>query len=893
MLYKKKFFRYGFLLVILLLISLVAGSYSNLMKARFGIYGFDPTLRNFKIILASTYDASVIVANAFGGVFENANISEQTSLKDLRLTVEPGAIKTMASNLPESAKKSYYNGKLLYPDGMWKKISFRFRGRNIWHWDPNKPSLRVKLSKDNPINLQEHINFVNPEDRTMIANYYSELLAEKIGVLAHKTELVRLFINNAYYGVYQMTTREDENMLRLNGRVPGPIYVGDHLEEIWQAEQFELNGDLDSLKYVNPMAEAVDAMYAPRTIESYEKLWRNLDKEKTARWVALLNISGGIHTNFRHNHAYYFDPSAGKLEPLTSDILGLGAMLYPRGTDRIFEKNLPVVEVPINEKMNPLINVVLRDPYFYDLRNRVLYEALTGYASTESQSDLLKDIYALIDPEVKADRKKSYISALFSGWNRVPYSNWQYDNAKEEVFNWVRDRNDYLLSELDKSNVNIHTHKLENNKVVALISVAGHSAADFNLSTLPDGTVSADKTLNGLFSEVSQKRLRLYPGLKEDKDFYYKLTTSRNRIPDFSLTPSQQSYLFEFSGMKENEISLFLNESFINSVTGSKILPNINKVDKIIPEEINYSSASIHPWSFKEKILKDIVLGPGVVDINETIISNVGQGINIIPGTQINLSPGISIISKGPLKIIGTADEPILFRRLDSKKPWGVLAALGNKSTGSIIKFSDIKGGSLSINENIQYSGMVSFHHSNDVLIESSKIHGNVISDDTLHVIGGSADIKSTLIADCFGDCVDFDYVKVNIENLQLVNAGNDGLDFMTSEAIVKNSSIEGFGDKGVSGGEGSVIALNNVNIFDGYIGVASKDSTLLSLTKSSISNTEFGIDVYRKNWRYGGSGNVSVSDNSWSNNKIDVRVADGGNVNIISGQQPNNIINN
>ena len=53
----------------------------------------------------------------------------------------------------------------------------------------------------------------------------------------------------------------------------------------------------------------------------------------------------------------------------TSDILGLGTLLYPGARDRLSKPYKPDYKLPINEMMNPLLNVILRDPHFYNLRN--------------------------------------------------------------------------------------------------------------------------------------------------------------------------------------------------------------------------------------------------------------------------------------------------------------------------------------------------------------------------------------------------------------------------------------------------------------------------------------------------------------------------------------------
>ncbi len=133
------------------------------------------TFETLAIIAASSYDAILIAYNSIGVAFDNNDFSE-SFVPNIEIRVEEGSITKMASDLPKSAKEKYYSGELLYPDGVWRDIKYRFRGSSIYHFDPKKPSLRLKLSKDYPLNQLRHINLVNPEDRAMISNYFGEYL---------------------------------------------------------------------------------------------------------------------------------------------------------------------------------------------------------------------------------------------------------------------------------------------------------------------------------------------------------------------------------------------------------------------------------------------------------------------------------------------------------------------------------------------------------------------------------------------------------------------------------------------------------------------------------------------------------------------------------------------
>ena len=90
-------------------------------------------------------------------------------------------------------------------------------------------------------------------------------------------------------------------------------------------------------------------------------------------------------------------------------------------------------------------------------------------------------------------------------------------------------------------------------------------------------------------------------------------------------------------------------------------------------------------------------------------------------------------------------------------------------------------------------------------------------------------------------------------------DAGNDGLDFMSSNIKVDNYTINKCGDKGMSLGENSKITGSNIKINDCYIGIASKDRSIGSFDDVSIANSIIGLSSYVKNWRYGVPGIIEI----------------------------------
>ncbi|MFP8874755.1 MAG: hypothetical protein VCB42_09565, partial [Myxococcota bacterium] len=90
-------------------------------------------------------------------------------------------------------------------------------------------------------------------------------------------------------------------------------------------------------------------------------------------------------------------------------------------------------------------------------------------------------------------------------------------------------------------------------------------------------------------------------------------------------------------------------------------------------------------------------------------------------------------------------------------------------------------------------------------------------------------------------------------------NSGNDGLDLMETEAVVRDSIFEASGDKGISVGEGSVLLAMN-DVFDGCgIGIQAKDGSEAVAYNIDLVNNQKAVDAYRKNWRYGNGGHVRL----------------------------------
>ena len=301
---------------------------------------------------------------------------------------------------------------------------------------------------------------------------------------------------------------------------------------------------------------------------------------------------------------------------------------------------------------------------------------------------------------------------------------------------------------------------------------------------------------------------------------------------------------------------------------------------------------SLHPWQFGIKQnANDIILGPGEVTLTEDLIISHNRTLIIKQGTTVLLDKDVSIATKGPVFIRGSEENPVNIKRLSPSDPWGAFIIYGKKSGGSRISHAHFSGGSLDRIFNVDFSGMVSIHGSDDIVIEESSFSKNIISDDLLHIVYGNVKLVNVKFYKCFSDCIDFDFVTGEVENVDIYEAGNDGIDFMTSNISLTNVNIEKALDKALSVGEASRINVDSGYINNSNIGIAIKDQSIFNLSRYKMQENHIAIDVFKKNWRYGAPGEGHLSEVKFTNNEVDLQVEKDGSL-FLEQEIPSKIYN-
>jgi hypothetical protein len=222
------------------------------------------------------------------------------------------------------------------------------------------------------------------------------------------------------------------------------------------------------------------------------------------------------------------------------------------------------------------------------------------------------------------------------------------------------------------------------------------------------------------------------------------------------------------------------------------------------------------------------------------------------------MESGASLIVSGRLLAMGEAGRPVRFIA-SGEDPWGALVLRGSGANGSRLQFCEIQGGSGAKDDLSEYSGMLSVHDVQDVVVHGCTLEGNRDADDMLHAVYSDLRVEDSLFRGAVSDAVDLDLSKALIDRCVFQSNGNDALDLMSTQAVVRDSILRGSGDKGISVGEGSYVLILNSRIETNTIGLQAKDGSQAVLYNVDMIDNEKALDAYKKNWRYGSGGRIRL----------------------------------
>jgi hypothetical protein len=786
--------------------------------------------------------------------------NDYESVDTLRLRIDQGAWDRIGSDV--GATWGRWIEASIEDAGDVHPVEVRLRGDNSVHWTSEKKSISIKTSRDRLYKGHRELIF---SLKTVLSQHLTNSLAQDFDLLGPRSDVVPLYVNNQYYGIFRFIEPVDESFLRRNERMPGNIFRADAAV---RGERFK---NMPRAVFQNPYAwERVAENARPGapegvlfgfltdlargTAEDHVRFMGHFDRSELARLFALMLFTGDpYHMSDIHNQLWYEDPSSGRLHPIVWDL-------------RLLRLDEPRERFTLNQ----FWHAALRDPQLLDETLRYV----AGWLEDDRFDRLTADRAQSVN-----DRYADHFAYDFLRAGVIYAS-----PTPDVLMNFLRDNLETLREWTGDARVAAHVERSGETTWTLDLRASGYSGSELVALTTDDTAAGlelrADSNLNGVLDDSDRV-------ISTTQDASAGRTVAHLEKPEVLLPgwagsgsdlitePLHYRFFLTADSPLEN-----VGVELRRRIGGEPLAPATLDVNELVPARISW-----HPFELERPAPQDVRL-TGQVRLTEDLIVAEGARLTIEAGTDLALDPGVSILVRGQLAALGTAERPIRVRAA-TDSPWGVFALQGAGANGSRLAFVGFERGGGALLEGVEYKGSVCVYGAEDVQLTDCTLADNERCDDLLNVVSSGVDLVRCQFTGANADAVDYDLSTGSIVECVISGAPNDGIDLMTSSPRILATRIENCGDKGMSFGEDCAPLVFDCDVSGCARGLEVKDFSAPILLSSRITGNALGLLQQSKNWRYGGGGRAKLVSSLLADNTEDYRGDDGSLLTVASTDDP------
>lgn len=746
------------------------------------------------------------------------------------------------------------------------KARLRLRGDGSAHWTSEKKSFTLRTEKDE---LYKGFRTLAFSVKDVLPQWLVGTIAKDFGLLAPEQQIVPVYLNERFYGLHRFVEPVDESFLRRNLRMPGNIFRADTAERgdyfkglprevfanphIWdRVANNDRPGAFGTALLEQFLRDLNDTTDAGR-----ERFMSWLDTTELSRLLAFLLVCGDpYHMSGVHNQFWYEDPTSGKLHPVVWDV-------------RLLDLDKP----PPGSNINRFWRAALEDPRVWDGAMREVAKWLEGDKLYKLAEQRVNEAWRKYEAEFEYDTLRAgVIPPVGDPQSTLATLRKNLDTLRD----WTRE----AQVSCAVSSVGAYTWVVDvvvsGTASVELMGWRLPSAPMSWTSGQPNALVRFDRGGNGT-NDPDDESLACSLQLGRSgfaSDDYALLLDRPQQLcggravegPRVTSIPARYRY---FVSLRESEVS--------GELTFAPIVRGAFNNLPLEPTALVKGAALSRPLRHSriEALNSTNLEGEVAVAAGDVLLVGAGETLTIEPGARLNLGPDASILAKGRVLALGTAEQPITVTSSDPLLPWGVFALQGEGANGSRFEHVKFERGGAAQLERVEYKGMVCVHNARDVVFDHCEFSHNQRCDDLINIVKGDASITHSHFHDANADSIDYDMSSGLVAFNRIERSGNDGLDLMTCWPRVVGNTITDSGDKGLSVGEDSrPIVLNNT-ILRCNKGMEVKDRSEPWIVRTRIEGGPTGIHANKKNWRYGEAGWPVVVLSSIEGSKVTHLVED------------------
>ena len=704
-----------------------------------------------------------------------------------------------------------------------KKINakIKLKGQLDDHFkDDKKWSFKIKIDEKSNINNLTEFTLQPPNTLNFLNEWLFMKALEKKGLIFLKTDFVYLVVNGENFGIYTIQESTSKNTLETNKRRDGPIIGFDndnwlnevnnfHNNSVNSLEQtyfrskikpvrFNKSGDLETKSLIEKSIFLLDS-FRKKKLRTSEVF----DTDQMIDSLIIKALFAAVQYDWADMN-FYYNPFTNLLEPILKEVHTIDKV-EKHHNNWWLDSFSPIEELT---QTDHFLNQIYSDQIFYEkyltkLNKIVSEENYLNNLIQENKSKYNLYYYIL--------RRHFPLDKIIGSQNLNVFNMQKqkiYDALNPKIF-----LNAYYLSK-ENNFLNININNLQR----VPIKILGLKDEINNFEILLD----SPKFIDG-YKSVDQP----------PKDNILRIDCSLNN-----------SNYCNFNNLDNLKI-IFQLISQEHTKT-----QKIEKVfyDKKAEHSLDYINPKEIDFILYDKDKKIYKFKEGVWNIDRNVLFENNVKIEIPPNTEIIFSNSSRIISYSPIYFLGNKENPIKLsgNSIENKGSGGI--SILNTPEESVIRniVANNLEGLIDNNGQVIFSGAITIYKSK-VQIYDSYFSNNKLTDDYINIVDSIFEIKNVTVENSLFDAIDIDYSNGIIEGLQIINSGNDAIDFSVSDVSLSNVFLNKSGDKSISVGENSKINLFDVTIEKSNIGIATKDSSIINGQKIKIFNANIALASYIK----------------------------------------------
>ncbi|MFQ5638049.1 MAG: CotH kinase family protein [bacterium] len=712
----------------------------------------------------------------------------------------------LANGVLLTSSEDFVPAQIRYKDKA-LKVKLRLKGDWTDHLLGEKWSFRIKVKGDHTLFGMKQFSIHHPRTRNFIYEWIFLRALKREGLVALRYKFVEVTLNGKDLGIYALEEHFEKRLIENNQYREGPILKYNE-NNLWTDRaahhrfgnssptglQQEGASSLDVFKtgtILNDPTLFEQFRVAHHLLENFrnKKLptHQAFDITKLAIFFALSDVLGAEHSVMWQNLRFYYNPVTSLLEPVGFDANAGRSILHVVGSNRALYK-------PVANKFK---DVAFTDPVFFEEYLRHLERISTG--------TYLDELLQELDGELKEN-----LNILYREFPYFHYSEKIFYKNLESIRTTLRPAKGLHAYFYEKDG---HWFELELGNIQAMpIEVLGVSYQDMNL-----------------FKPV--ERVILQPKISYGWIDYHKaaFTIPNNVAWDDSMRQALKlNYKVLGTGqLMQEPIHLWPRQ--LKNFSANNFMRQPANAEKFDFLKSDPAAKTIFIQSGKWTVAQDMILP-------------AGYRVVCREGTELDLVNSATILTRSPVDFQGSEEHPIVVHSTDSTGQGFVVLRAQEESILDYVTFHNLTN---PVKSGWKLTGAVTFYES-PVFISHCRFSRNQC-EDGLNIVRSNFTIDKTLFKDIFADAFDGDFTKGTITKTSFIACGNDAIDVSGSTVEVRDVFIDGAGDKGLSAGENSDFAADNVEIINSEIAVASKDMSTMKINKLKVSDCQVGFTIYQK----------------------------------------------